>query len=799
MGSGRQRGGAIIEFAFASLGLAFFIVGATDIARIFQARSAVQAAVQEGLRCVYPLDASCGAVNQSPPAPILFDVWVSQISQGYAIQQEFFTASAQWQTERRWSVQQEEVAVPNVTVDQPQRSYVEQEVLYPVDAHSVYIVQTRGLPRVGGGDPLSPVFRDSRTDVIVDSISTIPLRNIQESTQLVPQSINGVVPDDAYYERRLKIGEVSFSLESAWGGQESLSSALALMARRNASLNCYQSPIVAQGGSSVVQWNAPGDPEPCAYRASDPSAIFDGAALKVPLMFHVSGDIVGTRAGQGNPGKLVMLLNWSSPTAGSGSKQLGGRLISTGGRGDLVVRGASWDDLTKNSQDAHEKAGYAAEISSHQTVGPIPIDAQVTLSFFLSSANGQTVAWQGGALRLFFPTFELTKEKFSCGYSSNPNPADCGSLSKDVSLSYKAVSTSSPLKLNQVTKNTCKVQQPTPFEASSSAVLEQLSNQIANGITPPQRKFWTSASNAPVCSNVKSVYPCPSTLKKKVLQGCKAEEWPQDTLLALCGVPRPLPKDAQLQVKYVRYPLENISAASGECSGPPIPSCAVPFRKDAGRAVVAESSPSCPTQVVTAPVETFGPYMKNSCSDPDYVSQLQRYRAKYAIPISAKMLTETKAAPDLITEVKPVEPCLFVTDTELKKEKQCGAKVASAVVEACCREANNDCRYTQATQGRNGSSGSMQIAFNQAIGRTVDTVRAAFPAANFNQTCADNDPYCLKVSGDLIDNNARVRMSAQVHVPFKLLKAVGWQGTTVSYEEARVLERSRLRGGDFVN
>ena len=146
-----------------------------------------------------------------------------------------------------------------------------------------------------------------------------------------------------------------------------------------------------------------------------------------------------------------------------------------------------------------------------------------------------------------------------------------------------------------------------------------------------------------------------------------------------------------------------------------------------------------------------------------------------------------------------MEPCLFVKDTEIVEEVRCGAQVASAVVEACCREAGNDCRYEQASQGRDGASGSMQIAFTQAIGRTVETVQAALPAANYSQSCAANDPYCLQVSGDLIDNNARVRMSAQVHVPFKLLKAVGWQGTTVSYEEARVLERSRLRDGDFVN
>ncbi len=794
---GRQRGGAVVELAFASLGLAFFIVGATDIARIFQARSAVQAAVQEGLRCIYPLDASCGAVRPSAPAPILFDVWVNQSSPGYAIQQEYFTASAQWSTEQRWNVQREETVVQSVTMEQPQRSYVQQEVLYPVDAHAVYIVQTRGLPRVGGADPLDPLFRDRRTGDLVAPNTTISLQSIRESTQLVPQSTNGIVPNDAHYRREYKIGEVSFSLQEAWRGQESLSSALALMARRNASLRCYQSPVSNQGGRSLVQWGAAGEPELCAYRSAAPSSIFDGTTLKVPLMFHVSGDIAGTRADQDNPGKLVMLLQWSSPTEGSGSAQLGGRLISDGGQGSLVVRGASWEDLTRRARTAHDEAGYANEINSHQTLGPLPIDAQVTLSFFLSSANGQTVAWQGGALRLFFPTFELAKQTFPCGYSKDPT--QCATPPKDVAVSYNAVSTSSLPTLEKRINGACRVEQPTPFEASPSAVLEQVSSLIANEITPPQRTFWTLASNASACADRRTVYSCPNSSKKDSLRGCKAEEWSQDDLLRECPLPKPLPKDAKLRVEYKRYPLKDKYMESGECSGPQIPTCAVRHRKDAGRAVLAKSYPSCPSQVVSTPVESFGPFMKNSCEEPDYASEVARYRAKHAVPISARMFTGRKPGPDLITEVKPAESCLFVKDTEFVKETQCGSKVASAVVEACCREANNNCRYAQATQGRNGSSGSMQIAFNQAIGRTVETVQAALPAANYSQSCADNDPYCLQVSGDLIDNNARVRMSAQVHVPFQLLKAVGWQGTTVSYEEARVLERSRLRDGDFVN
>ncbi len=799
MGLRRQGGGAIIELAFASLGLAFFIVGATDIARIFQARSAVQAAVQEGLRCVYPLDGSCGAYTPNLPAPILFDVWVNQRSPAYSIQQEFFSVSSQWNTEQRWNVQREETVVESVTVDQPQRSYVQQEVLYPVDAHAVYIVQTRGLPRVDGEDPRDPVFLDRRSRNPVAPVATIDLVGIQKSTNLEPESINGVIPDDAYYKSEFDIGQVSFTLKGAWEGNESLSSALQLMAKYNTALKCYQSPISTRGGSSVVRWAAAGDPEPCAYRSSDASEIFDGSTLKVPLMFHVSGGISGTNALEGAPGKLVMLLTWSSPTQGKGSVRLGGRLISEGGFGSLVVRGASWEDLTRRSRNAHEKAGYQREINSYHTLGPIPIDAHVTLSFFLSSRGGKTVAWQGGKLRLFFPTFELVRERFECGFHADPNPAKCSDQTKGVILSYKEVNTSLSPQLSPLTENTCKTEQPTPFEEDPSAVLGQVSSFITQDLVPPKLRFWGPASNATACTDLSTTYPCPNSSRKEALEGCEVQTWSRDELLQECSLPDSLPKDANLREKYKRYALKDKDMRSGECSGPEIPECAIPHRKDAGRELLTKSYPACPIQVVSIPEETVGPFMKNSCADPDYTAEVERYRAKHAIPIGAPVHTNRKPAPDFITEVKPAQDCIFVGDTEIKKEVACGAKVASAVVEACCREANNDCRYAQASSGRNGSSDSMQIAFKHAIGRTVETVRAAFPAAKYSQSCAEGDPYCLQVSGDLIDNNARVRMSAQVHVPFKLLKAVGWQGTTVSYEEARVLERARLRSGDFVN
>jgi hypothetical protein len=804
----RQRGGLMIELAFASLGLAFFIVGATDVARIFQARGAVQAAVQEGLRCVYPLDASCGSVVANPPAPILFDVSVGKRSMQYAIQQEFLTTSAQWGIEQRWRAPVEMTAVESVTVDEPQRRYVEQEVLYPVDAHAVYVFKTRDLPLVAGGEALSPTFFDSQsvpnresfdadTATKIDPNLTIGLEGIGRSTRrrARPTAPNTQIKDADYYDvDRLRIGQTTFSVQDAWRGSESLSSALELMARHNAPLRCYQSPVSSVNGGSVVQWAADGEPEPCMYRPSTEKALFEGGTLKVPLMFRVSGRTNETEALAANAGSLVMLMEWTSPTAGSGSKKLGGRLISAGASGNFVVRGASSDDLVGKAGEAHNE--YMDEINKYGTLPLIPIDASVTLSFFLSSKDGTRVAWWGDDMQVFFPTFQLVKQTFPCGPS--PDPTECRNKPKKVAVSYYALSATSPVESRPVGNEVCSLEQPANFEKDRDRVLEQLKSQILAGITPPRRTFSTLAPNAASCADVSTTRSCPDSLNKTALQGCQAEEWPQEKILRECGFSSPLPRDAKLRVKY-RTSALGTSQEFGECSGPPLPSCALPHRKDAGTAILKDRYPLCTGQVVRAPVETSGPYAMRPCLDSGYNEHIERYRAKHNIPAGIQVAAVTSDAPDLITEEKPVDSCLVVSESEVRKEVQCAAKVTSAVVEACCREANGDCRYNQAPGGRNGSADSMRVVFNQAIGRTVETIQAAFPAANYRQSCSDTDPYCLQVSGDLVDNNARARMSAQVHVPLTLLKAVGWQGTTVSYEETRVLERARIAGGDFVN
>jgi hypothetical protein len=76
--SHKQTGSYLLEFALAALGVAFFVVGVSDLAKIFHARGAVHAGVSEGLRCLYPTDPTCANVSL-PNADITgsrYNAWV---------------------------------------------------------------------------------------------------------------------------------------------------------------------------------------------------------------------------------------------------------------------------------------------------------------------------------------------------------------------------------------------------------------------------------------------------------------------------------------------------------------------------------------------------------------------------------------------------------------------------------------------------------------------------------------------------------------------------------------------------
>jgi|GEM_PF-2782557 len=802
----RQGGGLVLELALASLGLAVFIAGATDIARIFQARGAVQAAVQEGLRCVYPLDGSCGSTGRTfgaPPAPILFDVWTGRLSQQYAIKREYATVAAQWSTEPLWRVPRETTRVESIALQEPQMTFAQHDVLYPVDAHAVYVLQTRGLPLVDGSDPLAPRFLDRRTRASTAPQITISLGGVRAATRVQPSAGagGGPPPESAYYDSNLEIGEVSFRVADAWRSSESLGSALSVIARQGSRLECYESPLSVRDGRPVVDWSARGAPQACQYGRSAGDLLLQGGALKVPIMFRVSGSSSGTEAI--DPGKINMSMRWSSPTAGSGSKRLGGRLLSRGSSGNFIVRGADWQDLTKSAEEAHRDAGrYVKEIESHGSLDLIPLDAEVRVSFFLSSADGERVEWQGGDMQLFFPTFELVKEVFPCGYSLNPKV--CATKLDEVAVSYKALSDERPF-TSRPTRgegDRCRVEPPNPLHTDTRTALETIRAQVMAAGRAEPRKFWTPARGGSQCPSIATDHRCSADLQSEVLRGCSRKEWTREELLKGCGVTREVSPDAKLEARYSQ-PLGSGYLTVAECSDEPMPACAVPNREPAGRKVLSENdkSLSCAAREIQAPVaQEIGPYERNPCEETPFAAPIERYRAKYGVPPAVSVYVSTRAAPDLLTKEKPDTQCRVVEEVQVREEIPCGSKVASAAVEGCCREAQGDCRYQASTGNSAGSGGSStQTLFNDAIMRTVETVQASFPRASYQESCPDGKAYCLQVSGALIDNNVRARMSAQVHVPFTLLRAVGWRGTTVSYEEARVLERARMASDDFVN
>jgi hypothetical protein len=404
-------------------------------------------------------------------------------------------------------------------------------------------------------------------------------------------------------------------------------------------------------------------------------------------------------------------------------------------------------------------------------------------------------------MQLFFPSFELVKEVFECGYS--PNSKKCSNKLDEVKVSYTALNEELAFKSkpSRGEGDACRVDVPSPLHANTGVALEAIRAEVlaAGGAEP--RKFWTPAERLSQCPSINTVRPC-SDLHTEVLRGCTRKEWTREELLKGCGVTREVSPDAKVAVRYSQ-PIGSGYLTVAECSDEPLPACAVLNREPAGRKFLPENdkNSSCGARETQAPVaQEIGPYERNPCEETPYATQIERYRAKYSVPPAVSVYVSTREAPDLLMKEKPDTQCRVVEEVQVREEIPCGSKVASAAVEGCCREAQGDCRY-QASQGSAAGSGgnSTQTLFNDAIKRTVETVQASFPRADYEESCPDEKAYCLQVSGALIDNNMRARMSAQVHVPFTLLRAVGWRGTTVSYEEARVLERARMASDDFVN
>jgi hypothetical protein len=289
--SSSELGSYVLELAGVVMGVAVFIVGAADITRVFQARGTVRAAVNDGARCLFPTDAACverGSGGLVAPGGTS-DVWVW--GAGYEVPQESFLLSARWLQEPIYEATTLQDEVVDLTVEQQQFQYRQYSMLYPTTAHTTYLLQTRFLPVVVGGRPLSPQFADPFTGQTSRPSATYGLDKVSGSTtKRVTSALN------TPYNDIFTIGSVSFPIKDAWPTREEdrarISGLPSLVAT---SLPCFFGDRQASSSGEVLNWSA-GTPQECRYRvrSSRSSRVMEGGTLKVPMMFRVEGDSRGT-------------------------------------------------------------------------------------------------------------------------------------------------------------------------------------------------------------------------------------------------------------------------------------------------------------------------------------------------------------------------------------------------------------------------------------------------------------------------------------------------------------------------
>jgi hypothetical protein len=199
----------------------------------------------------------------------------------------------------------------------------------------------------------------------------------------------------------------------------------------------------------------------------------------------------------------------------------------------------------------------------------------------------------------------------------------------------------------------------------------------------------------------------------------------------------------------------------------------------------------------STPPEKIGPVVKDSCAPFPYASFEAEYRARNGVPAEALVELVRASAPDMLISDKQETGCVIARDVVVREESQCGSRVGSEEVRACCSAAGGDCRYQQSEPSNRGVELHNPSAnTSPAISRAVSLVQAVFPGAEHRKECLGGEAYCLQVDAKPPGNGERARLSASINVPMSLLGFVGSEVIKVSFEAAREGELSRVRRFD---
>lgn len=777
--SSPELGSYVLELAGVVMGLAICIVGAADITRVFQARSAVRAAVNDGARCLFPTDAACVA---SAPGEISttkrgFDVWVW--GTGYEVPQESYVVSASANHEPVYEVSVLRDEIVDVTVEQDRYQYRPYSMRYPTTAHTTYLLQTRFLPIVVGGKPLDPHLADPFTLKTFPPTATYALDNVRGSTT---KRVNAATATP--YHDTFAIGSVSFSIRDAWPTAVRDRKEISTMpAHVQSSLPCLFGDRLSSAEGDVLDWSA-ATPQACRYRvrSARSSPVMSEGTLKVPLMFRVEGNSRGTS--EGAEGKVMMALSWRSPSAGSGAFQLGGRRLEHLGGGNFIPRGLGEADINEALRSQYEN--YMDELKLYHELPLLPVDATVTIDFYLVSFNNQRVAWNGGKLEVWLPHYRLVHEQSDCGYTSNPST--CVRPPKKAPVHYVSLTKGAPFSAVVAGNDTCSSTRSQTVERDLSATIARLQIDAFQGrpIRPYSFNLLVPTSKA-VCAPRVETKPCQGELPE-YYEGCVVSTTLKD-IAGRCGVTSPDMKVTAYTKRPTTAGVKRIKA----CSDQPLPACAFPLSRRVDSLPYSGAS-SCDAAITTAfPQMVLGPFNATTCGSREEEAR-RLYQTREKIPQDATISIVTLPSSAVFSAEQPTGQCAVFREAQGgTRELLCGRGLSEAEAERCCAASGGRCRKQSVILGADASGEQARLSIlSAAQRRVVEAVRAGYPSAVYQPVCEVSAHNCLEVATSLQENDSQAVVSAKVSVPLRLLGVFTKESTVVQHSTTRVLERTTL-------
>ncbi len=834
-----ERGAYLLEYAAVFLGLAFFIIGLSDIARIYHARGAVRAGVTEGLRCLYPTDAGCNETTPGSGSLPLerFNAYVTRVTAGsfYELPRVSYSIGAGWFNQPVLEAAFLTKALSAVTLSEPLDPYRRYDLLFPAVANAAYLLKVRDLPLVAAGpstnvrdQALDPVFRDreSGEELKANLVKDAPnfsfnLRQLREGEYTEVKTLSFVINHADIVDQGSVAGSISFAelkrLEGAY-------SFIAL---------CYQGPRIDRGaGAYSIQWPASASPASCSHRA-EPQALYSGDAFKVPIVIHIAGR--GSISGSSS--------QWQGVDVGV-EVQLAqeGTLVDLGGRkftrttnsgpsqsGNFVVRGAGEVDrkrfdAERSYLDACERSGYTECSTARYVHLPlikvgVPFELRFRMRWKRGAAATNTpsadVGWTGGAVRVFTPQFQAVHEERGCGFSKTPNL--CTAEVSPMHSSYTTTNLNQSFSFEDANDLRCELEAPSgDFYTSIPQALEVYrSSMISGALALKPLSFWSPGSATDSCQPRVREISCNDNSPHEYMRGCEPDFNLPGDALKVCELSEFRSERDTLSEPRFKYGTSERVESRAACSGEPFPECAQGELRTKGVVFYGAVSNACPKAIpVNLPTESSGALFKDRCRDlmGEFV---ERYRKRYGVPEGVRAGAYEVPRGGVISPNEP-DSCIDYEPIGVEdgsKRRVCAEGVSYAVAEGCCKKFGWEGCVIEAVGAAGGdrgglSGGGMEQVFDGARQRTVTTVQAAYPPAradiecgNGSQTGGSQQSDCLQVTAEATDNGRSAKMSAALRVPLRILNILGnlggvedKRGTVVEYSETRTLERALVGG-----